>query len=158
MNEKYELKGAETIRRFITGGRAIVTLTSPTTKSYTYLIKTPANESQFDAGTLFVYVITHNKQWFYVGMITPQFEFKLTFHSNWSDSHEITKGFRYIMNMAKTDGEWKMKLYHVGRCARCGRKLTDYKSIMAGMGPKCRQQHEHNIRQRALQGFNEENR
>lgn len=27
---------------------------------------------------------------------------------------------------------------HVGKCSRCGRRLTDMESILCGMGPECR--------------------
>lgn len=30
-----------------------------------------------------------------------------------------------------------LTFYHLGRCGRCGRKLTDPESINRGLGPKC---------------------
>jgi len=30
-----------------------------------------------------------------------------------------------------------LEFYHIGRCARCGHKLTDEKSIKLGFGPTC---------------------
>jgi hypothetical protein len=30
-----------------------------------------------------------------------------------------------------------ISFYHLGRCGRCGRKLTDPESINRGLGPKC---------------------
>ena len=28
-------------------------------------------------------------------------------------------------------------VYHVGKCGRCGKKLTDPESILTGLGPSC---------------------
>jgi hypothetical protein len=34
-----------------------------------------------------------------------------------------------------------IEFYHLGRCGRCGRKLTDPESINRGLGPKCSEEH-----------------
>ena len=43
----------------------------------------------------------------------------------------------FIRHMKDVDIADKVILQHVGRCCKCGRKLTDPKSIELGVGPEC---------------------
>ena len=134
----YELKEIQDIKNYILGGKGIITLSSPTGKHHTYSFNKPRNEG-FPEGTIFVYCNTQDRIWLYVGMIDKDFKFRLTRASTWGNNCEIVKGIRYLMKILSRElSETPMKIYHCGSCAVCGRRLTDPKSIIRGIGPKCR--------------------
>lgn len=135
----YELDTAENIRTYLLGGKGIVTLESPTGKHHTYAFNAPREPDMFPDGTLFVYSQVENGVWLYCGMVDDDLRFRLTRASTWDNSCEIVKGARYIVDwMNGFIKSTRMKLYHCGVCSVCGRKLTHPKSILFGIGPKCR--------------------
>ena len=134
----YELSEIQDIKNYILGGRGIITLASPTGKHHTYSFNEPRNGG-FPEGTTFVYCNTQERIWLYVGMIDANFRFRLTRSSTWGNDCEIVKGIRYLMKIISGDiARTPMKIYHCGACAVCGRRLTDPKSIIRGIGPRCR--------------------
>lgn len=47
----------------------------------------------------------------------------------------------YVLNhLVKNRFDMPLKIYHVGKCGRCGKKLTDPTSILTGLGPICAKQ------------------
>ena len=42
-----------------------------------------------------------------------------------------------LRHLAQDDMPEQLEFWHEGRCARCGRALTDPASIEAGFGPEC---------------------
>lgn len=132
------LTSAEDIRNYILGGNGVVTLKSPTGVHHTYAFRRPRNTEEFPDDILFVYAVHEGKTLFYVGMIEDG-KFRLTRASRFLHDTPIVKGARYIMRMSQdsTFGP-PMELYHEGMCSRCGRPLTNPKSILTGFGPKCR--------------------
>jgi len=121
---------------YIHGGRGAVKLEAPSGKSHSYLFKKPTN-GEFPDDVLFVYALHEDKQ-FYVGMVERD-RFRLTQNSRFLIDTEIVRGAFYIMKMITVPGfTTPMKLYHLGMCARCGRRLESEKSIQEGVGPKCR--------------------
>lgn len=130
------------IANYISGGKGIVTLQSPTGKHHTYEFRRPNDEDVFPKDTLFVYTLVKDFTWMYVGMYSSSYKsFKLTRASRFRSSSPIVKGARYIVKLARNPGsikEDRMQIYHEGTCSVCGRKLTSPKSIQTGMGPQCR--------------------
>jgi len=48
------------------------------------------------------------------------------------------KSILYVINnLNRENYSMNIKIYHEGRCGRCGRRLTTPKSIMTGIGPEC---------------------
>lgn len=134
-----ELITSESIRNYISGGRGIVTLESPTGKHHTYAFNAPREPTEFPENTLFVYDQVKSGVWLYVGMVDSKLNFRLTRSSIWNNDCEIVKGVKYILKMAKgCIVSTPMVLYHCGICSVCGRKLTSPKSILQGIGPTCR--------------------
>lgn len=132
------LDTCEKIRDYIFGGRGIVTLKSPTGVHHSYVFQRPKELNQFPDDVLFVYALHEGKQLFYVGMIENG-TFRLTHHSRFLPNTPIVRGARYIMRMATEENlNTPMELYHEGVCAVCGRKLTSPRSILSGVGPRCR--------------------
>lgn len=133
-----ELVGQEKISQYLSGGHGVVTLVSPSGKSYSYKFRYPREEQTFIDGTMFVYSREGNKKWLYVGMFVSGI-FRSTAMSEFSRSSEVFKGAKYVVRMA-TDKDLKtpMKLYHEGYCCVCGRRLTSVKTMSEGVGPKCK--------------------
>lgn len=134
----HKLSNAEDIKNYIYGGRGVVTLTAPSGKSHTYIFARPKNTDVFPDDVLFVYALHDGVKQFYVGMVENE-KFRLTHNSRFLPDTEIVKGARYIMKMANTPGlETPMEIKHNGVCCFCGRKLSSEKSIITGIGPKCK--------------------
>ena len=134
-----ELIGCSTIRNYVLGGQGVITLESPSTGvSHTYHIKRPIHPEVFPDDIFFVYHFSPRKEWKYVGMIEGA-KFRSTRASYYSVDSPEFKGVKYLMR-TMWDEEFtpKLKVYHQGVCALCGRKLTNIKSIKIGIGPKCR--------------------
>lgn len=137
LDSRHLMTDSSTIWRYITGGRGVVTLEAPSGKSHTYLFRKPIATSEFPDDVIFVYAVHEDKR-FYVGMLEGKF-FRLTRNSRFLPDTEIVKGASYIVKMAINPGlKSRMKLYHLGICCRCGRKLTTKKSMEEGVGPKCK--------------------
>lgn len=131
------LLGSENIKKYIHGGRGVVTLKAPSGKKHTYIFAKPKNSYGFPDDVLFVFALHEGKKQFYVGMVEKD-QFRLTQNSRFLPDTEIVKGAKYIMKMANIPGfETPMELYHEGMCCFCGRQLKSTKSMSVGIGPKC---------------------
>ena len=134
------LRSSQLIYNYIMGGRGIVKLEAPSGNHHYYMFQKPAETDAFPDDVLFVYAVHDFKKKFYIGMIEDG-KFRLTRNSRFLADTDIVKGAHYIMKMARYEAlaeSTPMKLYHMGRCARCGRELTTEKSMACGIGPKCR--------------------
>lgn len=132
-----QLVDSKEIKRYLYGGKAIVTLESPSGVWHTYLFKKPVAPEGFPDDVFFVYALHEFNTAFYVGMVEEDC-FRLTRHSRFLADTEIVRGAFYIMRMANEPNlQTPMKLYHEGVCSVCGRPLTTPKSIQVGIGPKC---------------------
>lgn len=136
----HTLKGADVIKNYCMGGRAIVTLSSPTKVHHTYFIRSPWKEDKgtFSEDVRFVSSLQANGKWLYVGQLCKDGTvFRKTRSSYFSEDTEVFKGMKYIVRMMNEDFETPMILRHEGCCSRCGRRLTDPESIERGMGKRC---------------------
>lgn len=123
---------------FIVSGNSTVTLKSTKTeKHFTYKVKRAK-----DKNIRFVSVLFGNNNdsdYKYIGCIFENGLFKHTKRSNCSNNTTSFQSFRWAwehirrMNIPKF-----LEIWHEGKCGRCGRKLTDPKSIEIGLGPICR--------------------
>lgn len=135
------LTDKDTIRKYILGGRGVVTLKSPSGVHHTYVFRRPKNPTEFPDDVLFVYALHDKNKLFYIGMIESG-KFRLTKSSRFLSDTPIVKGAFYIMKMASHNFNTSMELYHEGMCSVCGRQLTNPKSILSGVGPKCKHRHD----------------
>jgi hypothetical protein len=144
-------------KKFILAGRAIVTIENEESRGrFTYRIKRGGGAD--DHGPYFVSVLAgpdNNHHYLYVGTLwwgrgghydDGGFVLDLYFrHSAKSRVGEETATFQSFLwvtqrlNVTSSDRPWPkhVKLYHEGRCGRCGKRLTAPESIKAGYGPEC---------------------
>ena len=133
-----QLENANDSLTFIKGGNATFTLVGQKNR-FTYKVK----KADFKEDTFFVLLLNgsdNTSDFVYMGMLFPN-----------STSIKITKGsrvgetatsfvafnfvFKYLIQGIIPNG---VKIYHEGRCGRCGRKLTVPQSIEQGFGDECK--------------------
>lgn len=117
---------------FVTAGRAEFTIDNGKGQHFTFRV-TRAKKSR----ALFVSHVSAGKH--YMGILTDGLVLKLTAKTTTTDDAIETKVFRFAMRVingatALPEG---YSVRHVGKCGRCGRKLTDPVSIASGIGPDC---------------------
>lgn len=138
-NSSHEFTDSKILNDYLLGGNAVVVLEAPSGKKHTYKYSRPKNADSFPDDVRFVYALHDQVKELYIGMIELD-KFRLTKHSRFLTDTEIVKGANYIENLRHNQefmDKSPMKIYHMGTCSRCGRELTDEKSIMRGFGPKC---------------------
>lgn len=135
----HQLKGAEAISQYVMGGKGVVTLKSPSKVHKSYFFSKPRNASNFKPDDRFIYVLDAHNEWVYVGMLSDDV-MRWTKHSAYPLESPEFKGARYVVKMMHRDIETPMELYHEGVCPICGKRLTNPKSIVEGIGPKCKQE------------------
>lgn len=143
----YLLKTQEQIHDYLIGGKGIVTLKSPSGRAYTYAFNSPRDpKADFPEGTLFIYVQRDHGNWLYLGMIDKTKHFRLTYASHAGSDSRAVKGAIYLVDrMFGRNTDTRMEVYHQGICSVCGRRLTHYKSILCGIGPKCKRRLKHGL-------------
>jgi hypothetical protein len=119
---------------FILGGRAIFTaLNTETGNRFTFKV----NKGKKDI--YFVNVLTGPNIFEFIGTFTSNTNFKVGQKSRISEQSTSYKVFYYILNhLRKGDLLPQVEIWHEGKCAKCGRSLTDPESIKTGWGPYCR--------------------
>ena len=135
-NESALLVGKEAIRRYILGGKGVVTLKSPSGVHHTYSFRFPREPEKFPEDTYFVYVMNSETDWDYIGML-QRGSLRTTCMSRYAHSNPLFKGAAYIVKMMTSDMDTPMMLYHEGVCSICGKRLTNPKSLEIGIGPVC---------------------
>jgi len=75
----------------------------------------------------------------YIGVITSDKKtFKLTQKSKVSSDAISYKAFNFFfVQLVNGKIHEDLRVYHSGKCGRCGRKLTTPESINRGLGPEC---------------------
>ena len=128
------------VAQFITGGKAIVTITNTENKKHVTLRFNRSN----DGRTIFVSVLrgTDNMDddsYTFIGNLWPSLAFTHGKRSKLgSDSVAVRTG-RWIAKVARgeIDQSPVMEIHHGGRCCFCRRSLTQTESIKRGYGPSC---------------------
>ena len=136
--DRYQITSKEALRNCMYGGQGLVCLVAPSNKAHTYKFSKPKNSDEFPDDIIFVSVL-HETKYFYIGMIERS-RFRLTKNSRFNEDTESVKGAKYLMQMVNDDDFFtsaKMRVFHSGRCAVCGRKMRSEKAIRYGVGPKC---------------------
>lgn len=137
----YKLENVEDIKRFIIGGKAIMTLESKTTgRWFTYKIKKSKKDEN---SPFFVSVLTGNdneSSYTYMGTIFKgeKLKFTLTKNSKIGESALSYKAFNFFFKLLMNNRiHEEMSIYHLGLCSVCHKKLTTPASLKSGIGPVC---------------------
>lgn len=120
---------------FIMGGRSIfTTVNNQTNNRFTFKV------NKADKGDIyFVSVLTQPNMFEFIGSFYPTTLVKISPKSRISEQSTSYKVFNYILNhLRNSDLPNQVEIWHEGRCAKCGRSLTDPESIKTGWGPYCR--------------------
>jgi len=118
------------IKTFITAGNAIITVESKSTgKWYTYKIRRKDGKNGW-----YVYLLTgpdNISNYSYIGKL----------HNNGRFYRKVegagAKGFEWLWGASEGKIEAQSRVWHEGRCGRCGRRLTVPESVYTGYGPEC---------------------
>ena len=127
---------------FVLGGKALFTIKSLETNNTLLFCVLRSKETTFKHKNVrYVYVKVDGK-WNYIGAIYMWKEGRPFIFDNRpklrKNDHRIL-GFEWFWYRANRDLSFdnKMEFKNAGKCARCGRTLTDAKSIERGFGPTC---------------------
>jgi hypothetical protein len=136
MNHEISIEHA---KRTIFLGKAIITFQSPTGKHFTYKIK----KSKDNSNLFFISTLTGPDNWSnysYIGIVTfnnGSTSFKTTARSKLSPTAPSVVAFGWTLRHLLSNDLQGVKIFHEGKCLRCGRKLTVPESIKNGIGPEC---------------------
>ena len=133
----YEL---ENPKEFAFAGNAVITLESENTNNhFTYKIRRSKN----DKNLFFVNLLRgpdNIADYTYIGcfykdrnVFIPRIKYKEVPATFWPASLRAINFFLERMDNLPN----KLHVYHEGRCAKCGRRLTTPESIKRGFGPEC---------------------
>jgi hypothetical protein len=146
MPENSARLASEAVSAFVRAGSARFTLLNPQTgKRFTYKVSAPKsapdNPQPDDAKPLFVSVLTgsdNDSDYSYLGVIFADSGFRVTRRSKISPDAPSALAFGWFWRRLSSGSSFEpCEVWHMGRCGRCGRALTDPESIAAGIGPKC---------------------
>lgn len=133
-----ELKN-ETIKQFITAGKAIFTLRNESTGNRFTFKVTKFQPEDGKPAMHFVKVLTgsdNNSSYTFIGTIFNDGVYKHSKRSPITPDAQSVKAFEwFVQHVEKLPAV--VKVYHEGRCGRCGRRLTVPESILSGFGPEC---------------------
>ena len=120
---------------FLKSGRATFTLKSlRTNKHYTFkMVKNKPKPDMKIPKPYSLYILTgEDYKW------CCNFNDFLQPNGGWYDSPAL-KGFCWFLRtlIEKPHNLDQLELWHMGRCGRCGKELTDPESIQRGLGPIC---------------------
>lgn len=139
----YNIEKVEDVKKFIIGGKAILTLESKRTgKWFTYKIKRAKKEDL--TSPFFVSVLTgldNENAYTYMGTIFKNdnnLKFTLTKNSKIGEEALSYKAFNFFFKLLLENKlHEELAIYHRGVCSVCFRKLTTPESLKSGIGPIC---------------------
>jgi hypothetical protein len=134
-------------RQFVTAGRAVFTVQSPTGNHYTFKVRKKAGDptGQYRTDAYFVSCLhgsmstpSTERRWDYMGMLNPDtFEVRLTRNSKYAPTDLQVKVAKVALKRLGDEAASTWDIMHEGHCGRCGRELTDPTSLDRGIGPDC---------------------
>lgn len=143
--ERPRFESAALLSEFIHAGKAVFTLESEKTgKHFTYRIAHPVDKEtgKPDRSISFVSVLTgpdNTRSYTYFGNIKGAGRYELGRRSKLSGDAMSVRVFEWFYRTVITQQRMpdKLRVYHMGKCGRCGRALTHPTSIKSGIGPEC---------------------
>lgn len=145
MNQNHNITDGKHIHDFLVGGKAMFTIRSHKTgKHFTYKI----SKSKKIIGMYFVSINSYDKpllngsvgKWSYIGVLTEEPNGELYFRT--TQKSTIGRGDKrvdtFMWFVRHHEHLFNCDFFHIGKCGKCGRTLTDPTSIEIGLGPICR--------------------
>jgi hypothetical protein len=140
LNPATPVLGAKEALAYIFAGNSTVTFQSAkTSKWITYRIRKAKNNRHFAVSVLTGSDNRKNDNYTYIGYVDI-FE-KSSF---WPQRprprnvrEDVLSAFSWSLKALDLGGSESLRVYHEGRCGRCGRKLTTPQSILSGFGSEC---------------------
>lgn len=135
------MESIENITNFVFAGKSIFTIKSAKTGiHHTFQVR-----RKKDSDIFFVALLTgvNNKEdYTYLGLIREhsngRYQYSSSAKSCRKDNHVSHTMMHYIINQIETQQlHPQLEFYHEGKCARCGKALTDPSSLERGLGPTC---------------------
>ena len=141
---KGRLTTAENAMRFVTGGNATLTARSAKTSNrFTFKVSAPKDKTtgkREETAKRFVSVMIgsdNENDFTYLGMVSEDGSFRAT-RATTNPGGMAFKAFDWVWKRLRAGNlPESLELWHEGKCARCGKKLTTPESIEAGVGPEC---------------------
>jgi hypothetical protein len=134
MTTRHEINGNPI--SFMLAGRAVFTVESERGGRFTYKVSAKKDAQ----GVHFVKVLTgpsNTTDFTFIGTIFDGRRFVPGKRSTISASAPSVKGFGWVFGRLQAGADIPAKLYHEGRCGKCGRALTVPSSVESGFGPEC---------------------
>lgn len=124
-------------RRFIRGGRAVLTIKSLKSGEHrTFRVSRKDETSPFFVGLLSG--PDNTADYTYIGVLTEDDGVRLTKASKLTSESVPVRAWNYVARHLRADVlPADAEVMHEGRCACCGRALTHPDSIERGIGPEC---------------------
>ena len=124
---EHKLTRKEDILAFLLAGRAQFTIKSLRTGDHlTFKIKkAPSGD---------VYFVFGGKQPFAVGRLRKEDDGQFRFYPNKFGDAQYILAFHWTFLHL---GDPQAEFFHIGKCGKCGRILSDPESIARGIGPEC---------------------
>ena len=135
------LLAKENIEKYVLAGNAIFTIVSRDNVRYTYKMYKKKDNFYYvymlrgeDNTSDYSYIGFYYSDTMYFG---PTAHYKEISRTSWPRHLRVIDMF--LTGLDDVDHlDTLYKVYHSGRCARCGRLLTTPESIECGLGPECR--------------------
>lgn len=137
MTHPHMITDAADALAFAFAGRARFTLVSkPTGKRYTFRVSKAKDKDHMFFASLLVGQ-NNDSDYEYLGFFELPKDMLIAGRKG-NPSHPAFKALDWASkNLAAGRMPEQLEFWHEGRCARCGRALTDPASIEAGFGPEC---------------------
>lgn len=128
------------VASFILGGKSIFTVRNVVTGNrFTYKLTRKKSLKEGDDDVVFVKVLSrpdNTSDYTFIGTIFGGTTYKHSTKSPFGSDAMSSKAIDWLVRNAKSLPE-NVEVWHEGKCARCGRKLTVPESIRSGFGPEC---------------------
>lgn len=119
---------------YILAGKSVTTFQNPETgKRFTFKVVKHKTDDIY-----FVNVLTGPENYTFIGIIQDQ-KYRHSKKSRIGQDAQSVKVFEWVIrHLVSGTLNKTIEIFHVGKCGRCGRQLTDPISIEIGLGPYCR--------------------
>lgn len=135
------------VGKFFLAGDAIITVkNNETSNQFTFKVTKQQDKNNPEKFIWFVSVCRSYMEFSYIGLLVTRedspnnssIDFKIS--KRISNDPISIQSFEYILRhyINSLTPHKNLHFYHIGKCCKCGRELTDAQSIILGIGPYCR--------------------